>query len=75
MNIVEKVISSHLVSGELKAGSEVAIRIDHTLTQDSTGTMAYLQLEAMGVDRVKTKRSVAYVDHNMERLFPSRQAG
>ena len=70
MNIVEKVISSHLVSGELKAGSEVAIRIDHTLTQDSTGTMAYLQLEAMGVDRVKTKRSVAYVDHNMLQAGP-----
>ena len=70
MNIVEKVISSHLVSGELKAGSEVAIRIDHTLTQDSTGTMAYLQLEAMGVNRVKTKRSVAYVDHNMLQAGP-----
>ena len=70
MNIVEKVISSHLVRGELKAGSEVAIRIDHTLTQDSTGTMAYLQLEAMGVDRVKTKRSVAYVDHNMLQAGP-----
>ena len=70
MNIVEKVISSHLVSGELKAGSEVAIRIDHTLTQDSTGTMAYLQLDAMGVDRVKTKRSVAYVDHNMLQAGP-----
>ena len=70
MNIVEKVISSHLVSGELKAGSEVAVRIDHTLTQDSTGTMAYLQLEAMGVDRVKTKRSVAYVDHNMLQAGP-----
>ena len=70
MNIVEKVISSHLVSGEMKAGSEIAIKIDHTLTQDSTGTMAYLQLEAMGIDRVKTKRSVAYVDHNMLQAGP-----
>ena len=65
MNAAQKLIASHLVSGDLTPGSEIAIRIDQTLTQDSTGTMAYLQLEAMGTDRVKTKRSVAYVDHNM----------
>ncbi|MBQ2697188.1 MAG: aconitate hydratase, partial [Clostridia bacterium] len=64
MNITEKLIASHLVSGEMKAGEEIAIRIDQTLTQDSTGTMAYLQFEALGVPRVKTKRSVAYIDHN-----------
>jgi aconitate hydratase len=55
---------SHLVSGEMTAGSEIAIRIDQTLTQDSTGTMAYLQFEAMGVNQVKTECSIAYVDHN-----------
>ncbi|MEA4853396.1 MAG: aconitate hydratase [Christensenella sp.] len=59
-----KILENHLVSGEMKAGSEISIRIDYTLTQDSTGTMAYLQFEAMGIDRVKTKRSVAYIDHN-----------
>ncbi len=64
MNAAQKLIASHLVSGDLTPGGEIAIRIDQTLTQDSTGTMAYLQLEAMGTDRVKTKRSVAYVDHN-----------
>lgn len=65
MNITEKIISAHLEAGEMKAGEEIAIRIDQTLTQDSTGTMAYLQFEAMGIDRVRTKRSVAYIDHNM----------
>lgn len=64
-NIVEKILDKHLVEGELVAGSTAGIRIDRTLTQDSTGTMAYLQLEAMGIDKVKTKRSVAYIDHNM----------
>ncbi|MEG0702856.1 MAG: aconitate hydratase [Christensenella sp.] len=59
-----KILKEHLVSGEMTAGSEISIRIDYTLTQDSTGTMAYLQFEAMGIDRVKTKRSVAYIDHN-----------
>ncbi len=63
-NIVEKVIENHLISGEMKAGEEIAIKIDQTLTQDSTGTMAYLQFEAIGVPEVKTKRSVAYIDHN-----------
>lgn len=61
----QKIIKEHLVEGEMVAGKEIGIRIDQTLTQDSTGTMAYLQLEAIGVDRVKTKRSVAYIDHNM----------
>ncbi len=64
-NIVEKILLEHLVEGELKKGTTAGIRIDRTLTQDSTGTMAYLQLEAMGIDRVKTKKSVAFIDHNM----------
>jgi len=64
-NIVQKVIEAHRVSGEMVAGSEVAIKIDQTLTQDATGTMAYLQFEAMGLERVKTEKSVSYVDHNM----------
>ncbi|HZJ57262.1 MAG TPA: aconitate hydratase [Clostridia bacterium] len=63
-NIVQKIIESHLVSGEMVPGQEISIKIDQTLTQDSTGTMAYLQFEAMGVPRVKTKKSVAYIDHN-----------
>ena len=64
MNLTRKILSAHLLSGELIPGTEISIRIDQTLTQDSTGTMAYLQFEAMGVDRVKTKKSVAYIDHN-----------
>ncbi|MGL5352807.1 MAG: aconitate hydratase [Clostridium sp.] len=64
-NLVKKILKSHLVEGELKIGEPIGIKIDQTLTQDSTGTMAYLQLEAMGIDRVKTKRSVAFIDHNM----------
>jgi len=63
-NIVQKIIDAHFVSGDKKAGREVAVRIDQTLTQDATGTMAYLQFEAMGVPRVKTEKSVSYVDHN-----------
>jgi len=63
-NIVQKIIDAHYVSGEKKPGREVAVRIDQTLTQDATGTMAYLQFEAMGVPRVKTEKSVSYVDHN-----------
>ncbi|MEF9989863.1 MAG: aconitate hydratase [Christensenellaceae bacterium] len=59
-----KILEKHLVSGEMIAGSEISIKIDYTLTQDSTGTMAYLQFEAMGIDRVQTKKSVAYIDHN-----------
>jgi aconitate hydratase len=69
-NITQKIISAHLVSGEMLAGQEISIRIDQTLTQDSTGTMAYLQFEAMGIPRVKTKRSVAYIDHNMLQSGP-----
>jgi len=64
LNLAQKIIKEHLVSGEMKPGTEIAIRIDQTLTQDSTGTMAYLQFEAMGIPRVKTKKSVAYIDHN-----------
>ncbi len=63
-NIVEKILSAHLVEGTMNPGEEIAIRIDQTLTQDATGTMAYLQFEAMGVDQVKTDLSVSYVDHN-----------
>ncbi len=62
--LAQKIIKDHLVTGEMKVGNEISIRIDQTLTQDSTGTMAYLQFEAMGIDKVKTKRSVAYIDHN-----------
>ena len=64
MNIVEKIISSHLVGGSMVQGEEAALRIDQTLTQDATGTMAYLEFESMGLQRVKTERSVAYIDHN-----------
>ncbi|MBI4653898.1 MAG: aconitate hydratase [Nitrospirae bacterium] len=64
MNITQKLISSHLVSGTMEPGEEIAISIDQTLTQDATGTMAYLEFEAMGIPRVKTKLSVSYVDHN-----------
>ncbi|MCC0628223.1 MULTISPECIES: aconitate hydratase [unclassified Clostridioides] len=64
-NIVYKIIKKHIVDGEAVAGNSISIKIDQTLTQDSTGTMTYLQLEAMEIDKVKTKRSVAFVDHNM----------
>lgn len=64
LNAAQKIIKQHLVSGEMIKGREIAISIDQTLTQDATGTMAYLQFEAMNVDRVKTKLSVSYVDHN-----------
>ncbi|MBI5642732.1 MAG: aconitate hydratase [Deltaproteobacteria bacterium] len=63
-NVAQKLIDSHLVSGDAQQGKEVNIRIDQTLTQDATGTMAYLQFEAMGVPKVRTKLSVSYVDHN-----------
>lgn len=62
--LTEKILSAHLVEGEMIKGKEIGIRIDQTLTQDATGTMAYLEFEAMGVPRVKTERSVAYIDHN-----------
>ena len=64
LNLTRKIIQKHLVSGEMVPGKEISITIDQTLTQDSTGTMAYLQFEAMGIPRVKTKKSVAYIDHN-----------
>ena len=64
LTIAQKIIKSHLISGDMTVGSEVALRIDQTLTQDATGTMAYLEFEAMGIDRVRTERSVAYIDHN-----------
>ena len=62
--IAQKIIKAHLVTGEMKVGEEIGLRIDQTLTQDATGTMAYLQFEAMGTKRVKTELSVAYIDHN-----------
>ena len=62
--LVQKIINNHLLSGNMIAGEEIGLRIDQTLTQDATGTMAYLQLEAMDIDRVKTELSVAYIDHN-----------
>jgi aconitate hydratase len=65
LNLVHKIIAAHFVTGKLEAGEEVGIRIDQTLTQDATGTMAYLQFEAMGIPRVQTSLSVSYVDHNM----------
>ena len=65
LTISQKIIKNHLISGEMKVGEEISLRIDQTLTQDSTGTMAYLQFEAIGVPQVKTKLSVAYIDHNM----------
>lgn len=65
LNLTQKIIKAHLVDGVMEPGAEIGIRIDQTLTQDSTGTMAYLQLEAMGIERVKTKLSAAYIDHNM----------
>ena len=64
LTLTEKILSAHLVEGEMVRGSEIGIRIDQTLTQDATGTMAYLEFEAMGVPRVKTEKSVAYIDHN-----------
>nr|WP_317413588.1 aconitate hydratase [uncultured Solibaculum sp.] len=64
LTLAQKIISAHLLSGKPEAGQEIGLKIDQTLTQDATGTMAYLEFEAMGVDRVKTERSVAYIDHN-----------
>ena len=64
LTIAQKIIRSHLVSGDMIPGSEIALRIDQTLTQDATGTMAYLEFESMGIPRVRTERSVAYIDHN-----------
>ncbi len=64
LTLAQKCIRDHLVSGEMTVGSEIGLRIDQTLTQDATGTMAYLEFEAIGVPRVRTERSVAYIDHN-----------
>ena len=64
MTIAQKIIAAHLVAGDMTVGSEVALKIDQTLTQDATGTMAYLEFETMGIPRVKTELSIAYVDHN-----------
>lgn len=64
LTLTEKIIKNHIVDGEMIKGTEIGLKIDQTLTQDATGTMAYLQFEAMGVDQVKTERSVAYIDHN-----------
>ena len=64
LTLTEKILKNHIVDGEFVKGSEIGIKIDQTLTQDATGTMAYLEFEAMGVPRVKTERSVAYIDHN-----------
>ena len=64
LTIAQKIIKEHLISGDMAAGSEIALRIDQTLTQDATGTMAYLEFETMGVPRVRTELSVAYIDHN-----------
>jgi len=63
-NIAQKIISSHLVAGKMSVGSEIGIRVDQTLVHDATGQMALLQYEAIGVGRVKTRRSVTYADHN-----------
>jgi len=68
--VAQKVLAEHLVSGELKPGTEIGLRIDQTLTQDATGTTAFLLLEAMGIDRVRTEVSVSYVDHNMAQFGP-----
>ncbi len=64
LTLAEKILSAHTVDGEFKKGSEIGLKIDQTLTQDATGTMAYIEFEAMGIDQVKTERSVAYIDHN-----------
>lgn len=64
LTLTEKIIKCHIVDGEMVKGTEIGLKIDQTLTQDATGTMAYLQFEAMGIDRVKTERSLAYIDHN-----------
>ena len=65
LNLTQKIFKEHMVSGELVPGKEVSIKVDQTLTQDATGTMSYLQFEALGLDKVRTELSVSYVDHNM----------
>ncbi len=74
-NVAEQLIANHLVSGEMKAGEEIGLKIDQTLTQDATGTMVMLELEAMDLDRAKTDISVQYVDHNiLQSDFKNRKA-
>jgi aconitate hydratase len=68
--VVEKIIEKHLVEGEMQPGKEIGLRIDHTLTQDATGTMAYLEFEAMGLDRVRNELAVSYIDHNTVQVGP-----
>jgi len=63
--VAEKIIEGHLVKGKLEPGSEISIRVDHTLTQDATGTMVFLEFMAMGIPKVKTELSASYVDHNL----------
>src|SRR5690625_6010862 len=65
LNVTQKLIKDHLVSGEMEPGEDISISIDQTLTQDATGTMVMLELEAMGLDRAKTEASAQYVDHNL----------
>ncbi len=65
LNVSQKLIKSHLFYGEMNPGKEIGLKIDQTLTQDATGTMVMLELEAMGLDKVKTEISVQYVDHNL----------
>jgi len=69
-NVTQKILTEHLVSGNLTPGTEIAVRIDQTLTQDATGTMAYLQFEAMGLDRIRNELAVSYVDHNTVQIGP-----
>ena len=64
LTLAEKILKNHIVDGELVKGTEIGLKIDQTLTQDATGTMAYIEFEAMGIDQVRTERSVAYIDHN-----------
>ena len=64
LTLSEKILKAHLVDGVFEKGQEIGIRIDQTLTQDATGTMAYIEFESMGIGQVQTERSVAYIDHN-----------
>ena len=70
-SLTRKILEKHLAVGTYVPGTEIGVKIDQTLTQDATGTMAYLQFEAMGIDKVKTEKSVAYIDHNTLLSFPS----
>ncbi|MDO9555694.1 MAG: aconitase family protein, partial [Atribacterota bacterium] len=70
LTVTQKILKEHLVSGKMTSGEEIIISIDQTLTQDATGTMVYLQLEALEVNKIKTKKSVAYIDHNTLQTGP-----